>query len=49
MIFLREKKEGGGLNSEFGIRNSELFLWGFWSIIDLILGKEENVGMIGLI
>lgn len=46
MIFLREKKEGGG---EFRIRNSELFLWGFWIIIDLILGKEENVGMIGLI
>lgn len=48
MIFLREKKEGI-LNLEFGIRNSELFLWGFWSIIDLILGKEENVGKIELI
>lgn len=43
MIFLREKKEGI-LNSEFRILNSELFLWGFWSIIDLILGKYENVG-----
>lgn len=43
MIFLREKKEGV-LNSEFRI----IFV-GILSIIDLILGKEENVGMIGLI
>ena len=47
MIFLRQKKEGV-LNSEFGMQNSE-FVGGFWSIIDLILGKYENVGMIGLI
>lgn len=47
MIFLREKKEGI-LNSEFGMQNSE-FVGGFWSIIDLISGKEENVGNIELI
>lgn len=47
MIFLREKKEG---KFEFRIRNAEFRICrGFWSIIDLILGKEENVGNIGLI
>ena len=41
-------KQSGGLLFEFGMQNSE-FVGEFWSIIDLILGKEENVGMIGLI
>lgn len=40
--FFKRKERG---DFEFGMQNSE-FVGGFWIIIDLILGKEENVGIV---